>query len=78
MDIGEPTPRDGYRFTGWVFSVDEKTGDVTLTASYDHIPGEAKTGDNGNIALWIAMLVVCTGGLGGYTVMGLRRRKHSK
>ena len=46
----------------------------TPSESEDNVDDVPKTGDNGNMALWIALLVLACGGLTGVAVYARKRK----
>ena len=85
--------KEGYTVK-WDTTLDKATGDVTVNAVYTEIPKDnesengqenkptdttsPQTGDNSNMALWIALLFVSGGALITLTVVERKRKVHSK
>ena len=85
--------KEGYTVK-WDTTLDKATGDITVNAVYTEIPKDnesengqenkptdttsPQTGDNSNMALWIALLFVSGGALITLTVVERKRKVHSK
>ena len=74
------TDKYTYTFDGWTLSVDEVTGNVTYTAVYSETSSDTsdsntpKTGDDGRLVLWIAMMILSAAGLCGVAFLDRKRR----